>query len=79
MVPMTSSLMTISQVETFQRLATYVRPSEVQEAAMGAKRCGQEGLGGASDVARTDWEVATWEIEHLGSCHLVKYPWEVAA
>ena len=25
------------------------------------------------------WEVAAWEIAHLGSCHLEKYPWEVAA
>jgi len=25
------------------------------------------------------WEVAAWEIPHLGSCHLGKYPWEVAA
>jgi len=25
------------------------------------------------------WEVAAWEITHLGSCHLGKYPWEVAA
>mgnify|MGYP000929313377 CR=1 FL=1 len=24
------------------------------------------------------WEVAAWEIAHLGSCHLGKYPWEVA-
>ena len=24
------------------------------------------------------WEVAVWEIAHLGSCHLRKYPWEVA-
>ena len=24
------------------------------------------------------WEVATWEIAHLGSCNLGKYPWEVA-
>ena len=71
---MASSLMSISQVETSQRLATYVRPSEVQDAAMWAKCCGQEGLGGASAVARTDWEVATWEIEHLGSSHLGKYP-----
>ena len=25
------------------------------------------------------WEVAAWEIAHLGSCHLGKYPWEVNA
>ena len=25
------------------------------------------------------WEVVAWEIAHLGSCHLGKYPWEVAA
>ena len=24
------------------------------------------------------WEVATWEIAHLGCCHLGKYPWKVA-
>ena len=24
-------------------------------------------------------EVAAWEIPHLGSCHLGKYPWKVAA
>ena len=24
------------------------------------------------------WEVAAWEIAHLGNCHLGKYPWEVA-
>ena len=24
------------------------------------------------------WEVAAWEIGHLGSCYLGKYPWEVA-
>ena len=23
------------------------------------------------------WEVAAWEIAHLGTCHLGKYPWEV--
>ena len=25
------------------------------------------------------WAVVAWEIAHLGSCHLGKYPWEVAA
>ena len=25
-----------------------------------------------------EWEVAAWEIAHLGSCHFGKYPWEVA-
>ena len=24
------------------------------------------------------WAVVAWEIAHLGSCHLGKYPWEVA-
>ena len=24
-------------------------------------------------------EIAAWEIAHLGSCHLGKYPWEVVA
>ena len=24
------------------------------------------------------WEVAVWEIAHLGSCYLGKYPWYVA-
>jgi len=24
------------------------------------------------------WEFAAWEIAHLVSCHLGKYPWEVA-
>jgi len=24
------------------------------------------------------WEVAAWKIAHLGSCHIGKYPWEVA-
>jgi len=24
------------------------------------------------------WEVVAWEITHLRSCHLRKYPWEVA-
>ena len=24
------------------------------------------------------WSAAAWEIAHLGSCHLGKYPWEVA-
>ena len=31
---------------------------------------------GPSAAAR---EVDAWEIAHLGRCHLVKYPWEVAA
>ena len=45
---------------------------------------------GPSNSARTGWEgralrlgqtwvVAAWEIAHLGSCHLGKYPWEVSA
>jgi len=35
---------------------------------------------GPSTAARTDnWKVATWEIAQLGSCHLIKYPWKVAA
>jgi len=25
------------------------------------------------------WNVAVWEIAHLGSCHLGKYAWEVAS
>ena len=28
--------------------------------------------GGASAAARTFWEVAAWEIAHLGSCHMGK-------
>ena len=27
---------------------------------------------------RHTWEVADYEIGYLGSCHLGKYPWEVA-
>ena len=49
---------------------------------------GQNGHMGPSAAARTgwepsaaaidDWEVAAWEIAHLGSCHLGKYTWELA-
>ena len=34
--------------------------------------------GQARRLGRT-WEVAAWEIAHLGSCHLGKYPWKVNA
>ena len=33
---------------------------------------------GPSVAARTDWDFAAWEITHLGSYHLRKYPWKVA-
>ena len=32
-----------------------------------------------SAVAGTDLEMAAREISHFGSCHLGKYPWEVAS
>ena len=31
---------------------------------------------GPSDIQI--WEVAAWEIAQMGSCHLRKFPWEVA-
>ena len=34
-------------------------------------------MGRALRLGQT-WEVAAWEIAHLGSCHLGKYRWEVA-
>ena len=55
---------------------------------MGAELLGKKELGGL--VPRLEhaggralqlgqnWVVAAWEIPHLGSHHLGKYPWEVA-
>ena len=56
---------TTSQVTTSQRLG-----SEALQAAFGG--------GQALRLGQT-WNVAAWEFAQLGSCHLGKYPWEVAA
>ena len=70
-------------------LKGWVRPSEAPQIANGGKRCGQDGLRGRAmrlEQARwralrleQTWEVAAWKIAQLGSQHLGKYPWEVAA
>ena len=76
------------QFPKWQHPEGWVRPSETQQAAMGAEHCDYNGLGGrapwleqaggrALRLGQT-WEVAAWKIEHLGSCHLEKYPWKVA-
>ena len=57
---------TIFQVATSQRLC-----SEVQQAALGG--------GGRALCSGQTWKVAAWEFAQLRSCHLGKYPWEVAA
>ena len=59
-----------------------IRPAEAPQAAMGAKGCSQDGLGGRSPQIEQagglllrlgqNWEVAAWEITHLGSCHWEK-------
>jgi len=36
-------------------------------------------LGGRALRLGQTWKVAAWEIAQLGSCHLEKYSWEVAA
>ena len=35
--------------------------------------------GGRAPLLGQTWEVAAWEFAHLGSFHLGKYSWEVAA
>ena len=55
----------ISQEATYRRLGL---------ALWGAAGCN----GGRSLRLGQTWEVAVWEIPHLGSCHLGKYPWQVA-
>ena len=52
-------------------------PSEAPKAAMRAERRGWVGLGGRALYLGQTWEVAAWEIAHLGSNRLGKYPWEV--
>ena len=56
---------------TSQRLGS--RPSKASQDATGGRalRLGRMGQG-------QTWEVAALEIAQLGSCHLGKYPWEVA-
>jgi len=59
----------------------------VQLAAMGAEHWGWDGLEGRAPRLeqawgptlrlRQTWEVGTWEIAHLGSSNLGKYPWEI--
>ena len=49
----------------------------------GVERCGQDGLGGRAPRLEQAWGRKlrlgqTWEIAHLESCHLGKYPWEVS-
>jgi len=44
--------------------------------ARGPSTAAKTGWGQALRLGQT-WEVAAWEIPHLGSCHLGKYPWEV--
>ena len=57
---------TIFQVATSQRVG-----SEAQQAAL-------EG-GGRALCSEKTWKVPAWEFSQLRSCHLGKYPWEVAA
>ena len=62
-----------------------LRHHRLQEGLITAARMGQ----GSCVAARTGWgrglqlrqtwQVVAREIAHLGSCHLGKYPWEVAA
>ena len=35
-------------------------------------------MGGRALQLGQTWQVSALEISHLGSCHLGKYPWEVA-
>ena len=48
------------------------------EQARGPSTAARVGYGGRALRLGQTWEVASWEILHLGSCHLGKYPWEVA-
>ena len=38
----------------------------------------EQAVGRAQGLGQT-WKAAAWEIAHLGSFHLGKHPWEVAA
>ena len=67
------------QFQKWQLPKGQVRPSEAPQAAIETERCGQDGLGGRALRLVQTWEVAAWEIAHLGICPLGKYPWEVAA
>ena len=83
--------MTISQVcnfpsGNFQKVR--LGPLRRRRLQWGAERCGWDGLrgraprleqaGGRELRLGKTWEVAAWEITHLASCHLGKYPWEIA-
>ena len=69
-----------------QLFKVQVRPSEAPQASMAAEPCGQDRLGyraprlehagGRALQLGETWEVAAWEIAHLGSFHLGKYSWE---
>ena len=45
----------------------------------GAEGCCYDGIGGRALWLGQTWKVTAWEIGHLGSSHLGKYPYEVAA
>ena len=45
---------------------------------MGGRAMRLEQAEGQALRLRHTWDVAACEIAHLGSCHLGKYPWEVA-
>ena len=43
----------------------------------GSSAAARMGWGGRALRLGLTWKVAAWEIAHLGSFHLGKYPWEV--
>ena len=47
-----------------------VWPSEAPKAAMGGDPCGQDGLEGRTVRLGRTWEVAAWEIAHLGQSRI---------
>ena len=78
-----TSKCSFSQAATLQRLGFLRRRRLQRGRGFGLDGLGARALrlGNARDrtlrLGHT-WEVAAWKIEHLGSYHLRKYPWEVA-
>ena len=53
--------------------------SQAPQAAIGGRALRLGRARGPSSAAKTGWGTSAWEISHLGSCQLGKYPWEVTA